>query len=347
MVATFLSAAEQAAYGRYASEPPEQEVLERFFFLDDADRDLVATRRGDHNRLGFALLLVSVRHLGLFPVDVLDAPQAVVEYVAGQVGVADPSCLKRYTEREKTRLEHQWGCTECSGYVSYAAAEDELIAWWDARAWTTGEGPKALFQAAIGWLRARMVLLPGLTTLTEQVAAVREAVDERLFDTLAGAVTGEQARALETMLEAPEGQRRSQLDLWRHAERSTSGRGMVAALDRVSQLAGLGMGTVDVTGVPTRRLIELARYGMAAKAPKLARHPYRRRIATLLATMRWLHTTAVDDALELFDVFMSNELLSHASKQADRQRLRQQSTYARHTGVLKGAAEVLLEADTW
>src|SRR5699024_10064730 len=37
----------------------------------------------------------------------------------------------------------------------------------------------------------------------------------------------------------------------------------------------------------------------------------------------------------------------HASKQADRQRLRQQSAYARHTGVLKGAAEVLLEADTW
>jgi hypothetical protein len=33
---------------RYAADPPDQAVLERFFFLDDADRDLVATRRGDH-----------------------------------------------------------------------------------------------------------------------------------------------------------------------------------------------------------------------------------------------------------------------------------------------------------
>jgi hypothetical protein len=33
--------------------------------------------------------------------------QAVLDYVAAQLGVADPSCMKRYTERDKTRLEHQ------------------------------------------------------------------------------------------------------------------------------------------------------------------------------------------------------------------------------------------------
>src|ERR1700693_1856891 len=33
---------------QYEADPADQAVLERFFFLDDADRDLVATRRGDH-----------------------------------------------------------------------------------------------------------------------------------------------------------------------------------------------------------------------------------------------------------------------------------------------------------
>ncbi len=347
MTVTFLTVAERAAYGRYASGSPDQETLERFFFLDDADRALVALHRGEHNRLGFALLLVGLRHLGLFPADVLATPRVVIDYVAGQVGVSDPSCLKRYGEREKTRLEHQWEISECYGYTSFAAADAELAEWLDARAWTGGEGPKALFFAAISWLRVRHVLLPGLTTLTERVAVAREATEQRLFDTLAGAITAEQARALESVLAVPEGKRRSQLDLWRHAERSTSGKGMVAALNRVAEIAGLGLGEADIAGVPARRVIELARYGMAAKAPKLARHPYHRRIATLLATVRWLHTTAVDDALELFDVFMSNELISNASKQAERQRLRQQSTYARHAGVLKTAAQVLDEAETW
>jgi hypothetical protein len=58
---------------------------------------------------------------------------------------------------------------------------------------------------------------------------------------------------------------------------------MVLALDRVAEIAGLRMREADIASVPTRRVIELARYGIAAKAPKLSRHPYRRKIAMLLA----------------------------------------------------------------
>jgi hypothetical protein len=43
-----------AGYGQFNGTPTRRE-LERFFFLDDADRRLMAKRRGDHNRLGFAL----------------------------------------------------------------------------------------------------------------------------------------------------------------------------------------------------------------------------------------------------------------------------------------------------
>jgi hypothetical protein len=107
--ARFLTDERLATYGRYAVGPPDQAVLERFFFLDDADRDLVAKRRGDHDRLGRALQLVTVRHVGAFLADPLDVPLVVLDYVAAQLGVADPSCMKRYTERDKIRLEHQRG----------------------------------------------------------------------------------------------------------------------------------------------------------------------------------------------------------------------------------------------
>ncbi|KUL30853.1 hypothetical protein ADL15_23105 [Actinoplanes awajinensis subsp. mycoplanecinus] len=336
-----------AQFGRFAAAPPDQATLEQFFFLDDADRDLIAKRRGDHNRLGFALQLVTVRWLGTFLTDPLDVPLVVLDYVATQVEVADPSCVKRYTEREKTRLEHQWEIAQVGGFVSFASAQESLVQWLDRQAWTTGDGPKALFVAAVAWLRTHKVLLPGVTPLVELVAEVRQAAETRLFDQLAGVVSVDQARLLESVLQVPEGQRRSQLDLWRRGERSTTGRGMVAALTRVASIAGLGMRRVDVTGVPTRRVIELARYGMAAKAPKLARHPYRRRLATVLATVRWLKVTATDDALELFDVFMSNELIGRASKASDKDKLRRQPGYARHAAVLRAAVQVLLESDEW
>jgi len=49
--------------------------------------------------------------------------------------------------------------------------------------------------------------------------------------------------------------------------------------------------------VPARRVAELARYGLAAKAPALRRLPHARRVATVPATVRWLGGQAVDDAL--------------------------------------------------
>ena len=50
----FLSPGQLTSYGRYG-EPPSVAQLERFFHFDERDRALIARRRGDHNRLGFAV----------------------------------------------------------------------------------------------------------------------------------------------------------------------------------------------------------------------------------------------------------------------------------------------------
>lgn len=94
MPVEFLTDEQAASYGKFNEEPTRPE-LERFFFLDDEDRKLIAKRRGDHNRLGFALQMCTVRYIGRFlPDDPLDVPWAVVEYLGEQLGIEDVSCVK-------------------------------------------------------------------------------------------------------------------------------------------------------------------------------------------------------------------------------------------------------------
>jgi len=111
MPVEFLSDEQVAAYGRFAG-PPSRAQLERFFFLNDADRQRIDRRRPgprrDSHRLGFAVQLGTVRFLGAFLPDPLAVPRAVVAYVAGQLGIAEPGCLAAYPERAMTPYEHAW-----------------------------------------------------------------------------------------------------------------------------------------------------------------------------------------------------------------------------------------------
>ncbi len=115
------------------------------------------------------------------------------------------------------------------------------------------------------------------------VASVRDAAMQRLWDALAAMVSPAQPRILELLLEVPDGARISDLERLRKGPTALSGKGMVTALERVAEVVGLGLGPVDLHGVPQRRVVELARWGMAGKAPALRRHPYSRKLATLLA----------------------------------------------------------------
>ena len=102
MPVEFLSDEQVGAYGRFTGELSAAEV-ECFFYLGDADRNLIARRRSDHHRLGFAVQLGTVRAVGRFLEDPLDVPWPAVEFLAEQavarlspLGHAHLNCLGRY-----------------------------------------------------------------------------------------------------------------------------------------------------------------------------------------------------------------------------------------------------------
>lgn len=347
MPVEFLTDEQAEAYGRFAEEPTRPE-LERFFFLDDEDRDLIAKRRGDHNRLGFALQMCTVRYIGLFLEDPLAVPWPVVEHLAEQLEIEDPSCIKEYTERPKTAYEHAWEIRDAYGYHQYEDPTHGRMfrAFLHGRAWTHAEGPVALFNHAAGWLRRHRVLLPGVNVLARQVSEVRTIAEKRLHATVAKAALRADPTLpgdLVATLKTPEGTRYSELERMRRPPTRSTGTAMKGALQRVEDIAAFGLGRLKLEQIPPNRLSVLARYGLGTKAPKLERTAEPKRTAILTAVLRHLEAKAIDDALDLFEILMATRLISTAKRSTDKQRLSTLPQLEKASRIVARAAKVFFE----
>ena len=85
--------------------PAEQRELVRHYTLSEGDLAAVGRCRGDHNRLGFALMLSYLRHPGR-PVRTGERPPAaLVAFVAEQIDVL-PDALDEYLRFDQSRRRH-------------------------------------------------------------------------------------------------------------------------------------------------------------------------------------------------------------------------------------------------
>jgi hypothetical protein len=242
-----------ARYAAYDGTPSRTE-LERFFFLDDADRALIESKRRSHNRLGFAAQLTTARHLGVFPDDLTDVPTEVVDYLAGQFGIADASVLKTYSERENTRLDHvrelrrvlQYGVFRGGGGVA-------------------GVGGCAGLDDRGG---AEGVVRRGGGVAAGAAGAAAGCDHAGLWDTLHGLLRTGQRAVLDLLSTVEPGARVSELDRLRRGPVRISGPQMKWALERAEEVAAFGMGEGRRVRDTVAPAVRHRRQGVTAEAAR-------------------------------------------------------------------------------
>jgi TnpA family transposase len=321
MPVSFLSEEQDRRYGRYADEP-SAEQLARFFHLDDADRDLVRKRRGDHMRLGFAVQLGNARFLGTFLEDITSVPAVVVRFLARQLDIPDPACLSEYCKSER-RWQHSNEIREYYGYriFSEPGVQWRLARWLYALCWTGTDRPSILFDRAVAWLVADKVLLPGASVLERLIAQVRSRANQQIWRRLTAGITPEHRERLESLLVVPEGGRQSPFDRLRHGPTLQSVPELARAIARLEDIQDLAHGLPRTERLPRTRVQQLARHANVADAQTITRLTDERRFATLLAFITTLEASATDDVLDLFDIVMTR-MINEAKKLRQEMRLR-------------------------
>jgi Domain of unknown function (DUF4158) len=187
--------------------------LARYFHLDDADLKIIGERRGDHNRLGFAVQLCTVRFLGTFLENPSETAPGAVAFLGRQLGLKNPSAFLNYCLSE-ARWDHAGEIRAQYGLREFTDPSERfrLNRWLYALCWTGTDRPSALFDRAIAWLITHKILLPGVTVLERHIVRIRTRAQERVWLRLTQAVSAETKAKLEALLMVPEEGHVSMLD---------------------------------------------------------------------------------------------------------------------------------------
>lgn len=322
MPTRFLSDEQRRRYGRYAGEPTEKQ-LNRYFHLDEVDRALIARLRGDHNRLGFAVQLGTVRFLGAFLDDPTDLPSAVPAILAKQLALSGPPTLDGYRDGRQ-RWRHVALIRDRYGYRDFALdgwARFRLTRWLYALCWAGDDRPSLLIDRATAWLVGNRVLLPGVSTVERLVAQIRYRAGRRAWRILTAALTHEQRCQIEALLDTERGELTMTLERLRAAPTRRSPTELIHGLERLDAIRARTIRPIIPASFPSVLLLRLARFGQRVQPAILARMPEPRRTATLVALLHTLEATAQDNALDLFEA-LAAEVIGDAAKAHQQARLR-------------------------
>lgn len=322
MPVDFLNEEQKASYGQFSEEPNEAQ-LARYFLLDEADMAFISERRGEQNRLGFALQITVARFLGTFLPDLTVVPPNVQTFIANQLSIKKVSALSGYARRETTRWEHMTLIRCQYGYHDFGEPpwSFRLSRLLYSRAWISNERPSLMFDFATAWLTQQKVLLPGVTTLVRLIAEIRERATNHLWQQLSKLPSYEQKLELDRLLKISKGLRNSQFDRLKKGPITISGPSFKRAVRRYKELEGLGIQSLDFSRIPLTRMKGLARHAGMISVYKVGRMADEKRTGFLVAFVRAIEVMALDDALDVLDMLITN-IAGEAKKIGQKKRLR-------------------------
>lgn len=235
MPVDFLTTEQKAKYGQFTNEPTAEQ-LATYFFFDDTDKNIIYKHRGNHNRLGFAIQLGTVRFLGVLLSDIKLVPVSVVEYVSQQLKIDDFNLDKYYTG--ESRWNHNSEIRQVYEYHDFTEHPYYFyfIRWLYNNAWLTSERPSIFFEHSIAKCRKEKILLPGITVMERLISQIRERVKIRLWKKLTALPNDNQHKQLEDLLTTDNKTNRSVLEKLRQPSTDASLTGFLNAIKRYKEL---------------------------------------------------------------------------------------------------------------
>ena len=240
--------------------PTDEESLIRHCTLDRAELNLIQAKRAPHNRLGLAIQLCFLRHLGRAILSGGTFPAPMVAFVAQQIGV-NPVALAEHARRDTSRREHAVEAQRHLG-LQPAGREDRRAALLAAIATAAAtDVGKPIAEAAIAAFRERKSLLPATDTLDRIGRAARVIARRRMEAALLDGLTSEGLATLDGLLTVDPTIRQTRFAWLRALPEVPSEKNLLAHLERLSVVRAFDLDPQRRARVHPERWAQLVREG--------------------------------------------------------------------------------------
>jgi len=280
--------------------PLDPDGMARCFTLSRADQELVAGRRRDTNRIGFAVQLALLRHPGIALAQLEQPVEPLVRWLAKQLEIpAAP--FAEYAHRPQTMTDHARLLATSLGLRPSVTADLPMMIEAAAQAaWGTDRG-HPIATAVVSALRAARIILPAAGVIERTAIAGRAQARTRAANAILAGISDTQAAKLDALLALDPAVNMTSFAWLKAGPIAPKADHVGELLDRLKLVRGTGLLPEIAGRIHEDRLRQFIREGQASDAHQLGRYAAHRRRAILAATVLDLETRLTDAVLDMAD----------------------------------------------
>jgi len=297
--------------------PTTDDEFIRHYTFSEPDLSAIRQRRGNHNRLGFAVQLCYLRFPGFaLPTDA-EPPSSLLAFIGQQLEVK-PDVWPQYAQRQETRREH---LAELQAWLHLSTFKfshsRRLVNQLSELAQQTDRGI-ILAQNLVEMLRQQRIILPTLDVIERLCSEALTYGTRLVYEALTVPLSDYHRQALDGMLMIREGSKGSRLVWLRQPPGTPKPKHILRHLERLKAFDEIGLPKGLEHAVHQNRLLKLAREGGQMTAQHLRDLEPTRRNATMVAVLLETRATLIDETIDLHDRFLAMLFSKAKRNHADR-----------------------------
>lgn len=280
--------------------PPNGEwELATYYTFSQHDLEIINRHRRDYNRLGFAVQLALLRYPGWSLTDILEVPDFLLDFLAKQLNI-EPKVFSLYARRENTLWDHLKEIREEYGFTTFTPSDYRRLLKYLFKLAMENGNTIHLIREALDELRRSKIILPAITTIERVVWEARHRAEERIYSLIHSALTTNQKKKLDKLIEPIVGTRKTKLGWLKETTGQFSPEAFLKVIERLEYIRSLQL-NIDTKEIHPHRLRQLSRLGARYEPYSFRRFHETKRYTVLVAYLLDLSQDLVDRAFEIHD----------------------------------------------